>query len=196
MSATIAQIEHETAKMFNVEVSDIRSRRRKAPIAKARQIAMTVAHRLTSYSYPELGQKLGNFNTSTVQHNVKKIETLAKTDFELAKTLNNLTERVMRSATANIQEDLSRLADLITPMLADQLIGQLATLVANMPTKLPPARKVEPKKNVSADAAQAAFEQWQQDRFSPHEKFSLPVMENAMREFFAATEKAKNGEQS
>lgn len=73
-------IQKTVASFFNLKVSDLKSKKRKKVIAFPRQIAMYLARELTSDSFPEIGNKFGGKDHSTVIHAVNKVAGLIKTD--------------------------------------------------------------------------------------------------------------------
>lgn len=76
---TIETVQKIVADHFKLRVSDLKSKRRQRAFAHPRQIAMYLARKLTAASYPEIGEKFGGKDHTTVMHNVRKItETLDK----------------------------------------------------------------------------------------------------------------------
>jgi len=57
-----------------------------------RQIAMYLAKHLTDSSLPEIGRQFGGKHHTTVLHSVDKIEQQRKTDKDLNRMLNKLSE--------------------------------------------------------------------------------------------------------
>jgi chromosomal replication initiator protein len=57
-----------------------------------RQIAMYLAKQLTEASLPEIGRQFGGKHHTTVLHSVEKITELRKSDKDLNRLLNKLTE--------------------------------------------------------------------------------------------------------
>ncbi len=62
------------ASFFQTKISDLKSNRKHKVITYPRQIAMYLMRRHTSLSLPEIGQKFGGKDHSTVIHAIKKIE--------------------------------------------------------------------------------------------------------------------------
>jgi chromosomal replication initiator protein len=62
------------ASFFQTKISDLKSSRKHKVITYPRQIAMYLMRRYTSLSLPEIGQKFGGKDHSTVIHAIKKIE--------------------------------------------------------------------------------------------------------------------------
>lgn len=79
----IDQVQKAVADRFKIRVSDLRSKRRQKIIAFPRQIAMYLSRKLTSASYPEIGEKFGGKDHTTILHAVKKIEEALDTDLDL-----------------------------------------------------------------------------------------------------------------
>lgn len=80
---------------FNVKISDIKSSRRHKAIVLPRQIAMYLSRQLTSASYPEIGDKFGGKDHSTIIHAINKIEKLAEEDYNLRKNLELLKKMLI-----------------------------------------------------------------------------------------------------
>jgi len=75
---TPALILEETAKMFNLEVSQLTSKSRTRDLVHARQIGMYVCRELTELSYPQIGKEFGGRDHTTVIHAYEKVSTLMK----------------------------------------------------------------------------------------------------------------------
>ena len=83
-------IRDKTAAHFNVKVADLRGVRRQREIARPRQIAMYLSKTLTTRSLPDIGRVFDRDHT-TVMHAVKTIESLLKTDKNLAEDIRIIT---------------------------------------------------------------------------------------------------------
>ena len=59
-----------------------------------RQIAMYISRQLTSSSYPEIGDRFGGKDHSTIIHAIRKIEKLMEEDFQLKSTVENLKKEL------------------------------------------------------------------------------------------------------
>jgi chromosomal replication initiator protein len=84
-------IQRTVASFFNLKVADLKSKKRKKVIAFPRQIAMYLSRELTGDSYPEIGNKFGGKDHSTVIHAVNKIAVLLDTDPYTKNTIDALT---------------------------------------------------------------------------------------------------------
>lgn len=84
-------IQKTVASFFNLKVIDLKSKKRKKVIAFPRQIAMYLSRELTGDSYPEIGNKFGGKDHSTVIHAVNKITNLIDTDPYTKNTIDALT---------------------------------------------------------------------------------------------------------
>ena len=72
-------------------MADLKSKKRKKVIAFPRQIAMYLSRELTGDSYPEIGNKFGGKDHSTIIHAVNKIAVLLDTDPYTKNTIDALT---------------------------------------------------------------------------------------------------------
>jgi chromosomal replication initiator protein len=75
---TIEAVQSEVARQFGCHVSDLRGDKRTAEIAYARHIAMYLCRQLTEASLPQIGDRFGGRDHSTVLHAVNKIDRLLK----------------------------------------------------------------------------------------------------------------------
>ena len=75
---TIDLIQKEVGSFFDLSVKDLKSNQKQKKVSEPRQIAMFLSRKYTSSSFPEIGNKFGGKNHSTVVHAVKNIE--KKTD--------------------------------------------------------------------------------------------------------------------
>ena len=91
---TIESIQKEVANFYAMKVQDLKSDRKQKNIAVPRQVTMYLARRYTGASYPEIGEKFGGKDHSTVIHAVKKIENLMGKDPSLTKTVESLSKKI------------------------------------------------------------------------------------------------------
>jgi chromosomal replication initiator protein len=93
---TIDSIQSEVARQFGCYVSDLRGDRRSQDIAYARQIAMYLARELTDTSLPQIGDRFGGRDHTTVLYAVNKIKRLLNDDHDrhLHELIQGLTSRL------------------------------------------------------------------------------------------------------
>lgn len=87
---TIETIQREVAAYFNVRVSDLKSAKRHKSVTLPRQIAMFLSRKLTNSSFPEIGQRFGGKDHSTVISACRKIEDLLEKDLSTRTTVEAL----------------------------------------------------------------------------------------------------------
>ncbi len=85
------------ADFYNISSADLVKRSRKKEIVKPRQIAMFLLRDETKLSFPEIGQKLGGRDHSTVIHACEKIRGESNVDEPLKQELILIKERVYNS---------------------------------------------------------------------------------------------------
>ena len=66
------------------------SNRRPRTIARPRQIAMALAKELTNYSLPEIGDRFGGRDHTTVLYACRRIDALRASDTDIAEDYRNL----------------------------------------------------------------------------------------------------------
>jgi chromosomal replication initiator protein len=85
---SVEEIQKTVAAHFNIKVSDLKSAKRIKALVLPRQIAMYLSRQLTSSSYPEIGERFGGKDHSTIIHAIKKIEKQMEEDLQLRTTIN------------------------------------------------------------------------------------------------------------
>jgi chromosomal replication initiator protein len=78
------------ASYFGVKLHDLKGPKRHRAVSHPRMVAMYLARRLTSMSYPEIGSRFGGKDHSTVISAVRKIERLCGTDPAQRSVINTL----------------------------------------------------------------------------------------------------------
>jgi len=92
---SIEEIIKVTAARFNVKIPDMKSQKKNKELVFARQICMFLARELTASSYPDIGNKLGGRDHSTVIHAHNKIKRLKEEDKRTTDLLEELNETLL-----------------------------------------------------------------------------------------------------
>jgi hypothetical protein len=80
----VRTIIYAAAQHAGLQPLQIISHRHRAPLVRARHIAMFLAYDMTSMSFPAIGSQFDDRDHTTILHAVKKIERLIPTDCKLA----------------------------------------------------------------------------------------------------------------
>lgn len=91
---TVDDIIRVVADYFKIKAQDIKSERRLKSIALPRQIAMYIARTKLNCSFPELGEKFGGKDHSTIIHGVRKIEEKMKKDSNFKFIIEGLVKKI------------------------------------------------------------------------------------------------------
>ena len=91
---TIEAIQKAVAEQFGLRLVEIKAKNNSRAIVYPRQIAMYLAKHLTEASLPEIGRQFGGKHHTTVLHSVEKIDESRKTDKDLNRLINKLTEQL------------------------------------------------------------------------------------------------------
>lgn len=83
---TVEDIQRMVCDYFGVRLSDLKSKRRHRAIAYPRQVAMYLCRQRLGTSYPELGERFGGKDHTTVISSVRKIDGLLEADDEKTTT--------------------------------------------------------------------------------------------------------------
>lgn len=92
---TVEMIQKHVADHFKIKVSELKSDKRLKTYVIPRQIAIYICRELTKSSYPEIGDKFGGKDHSTIIHSVKKIEKQMTNDLEMKSVVDNLKKELM-----------------------------------------------------------------------------------------------------
>lgn len=85
------------ADFYSISLNDLTKRSRKKEVVKPRQIAMFLLREETKLSFPEIGQKLGGRDHSTVIHACEKIRSEEAGDEPMKQELVMIKERIYNS---------------------------------------------------------------------------------------------------
>lgn len=88
-------IQKSVAEYFNIRVSELKSDKRLKNLVIPRQIAIYLCREMTKSSYPEIGEKFGGKDHSTIIHSFKKISKLITSDAELKTTVDTLKRNLL-----------------------------------------------------------------------------------------------------
>ncbi|GIO69297.1 chromosomal replication initiator protein DnaA [Paenibacillus sp. FSL M7-1455] len=91
---TIQDIQQKVGEYYNLKLEDFKARKRTKAVAFPRQIAMYLSRELTDFSLPKIGEAFGGRDHTTVIHAHEKISQSLKTDQDLFKVINNITEKI------------------------------------------------------------------------------------------------------
>lgn len=91
---TIQDIQQRVGEFYGLKLEDFKARKRTKAVAFPRQIAMYLSRELTDYSLPKIGEAFGGRDHTTVIHAHEKISNQLKTDQELYKIIQTLTEKI------------------------------------------------------------------------------------------------------
>ena len=95
---TIDAIQSAVCETFHVHLTDLVSPRRSKDIALARHVAMYLTRRLTNLSYPNIGERFGHRDHTTVIHGERTIIRKTAEDQRLRATVEQI-ERYLQSRT-------------------------------------------------------------------------------------------------
>lgn len=93
---TVELIQKGVADHFNLKVADLKSDKRLKTFVQARQVAIWLCRDLTSASYPDIGNKFGGKDHSTVIHATKKIERQMTEDPQLANMIETIRNAILQ----------------------------------------------------------------------------------------------------
>ena len=87
---TVEAVQSKVADFYNLKISDLKSKRRHKNLAVPRQIAMYLCKTHLQVSFPELGNKFGGKDHTTVMHAVRKITKNIDNDVGTKSDVQNL----------------------------------------------------------------------------------------------------------
>ncbi|EKD52469.1 MAG: chromosomal replication initiation protein [uncultured bacterium] len=86
----VENIQSKVADYFSLKIADLKSKRRHRNLAVPRQIAMYLCKKHLTASFPELGNKFGGKDHTTVMHAVDKIKRCVSTDVTIRNDVEEL----------------------------------------------------------------------------------------------------------
>ncbi len=89
---TIDEIQRTVAAYYKITPQDLRSNKRSRLFSQPRQVAMYLCKQLTDSSYPMIGKMFGDRDHTTVLYAVGQVTKKLKTNQNLSRELNALTE--------------------------------------------------------------------------------------------------------
>jgi len=92
---SVEMIQKLVADHFKLKIADLKSDKRLKALVVPRQIAIYICRELTKCSYPEIGEKFGGKDHSTIIHSFKKIERLIPQNMELKNTVETLKRNLL-----------------------------------------------------------------------------------------------------
>lgn len=92
---TIEMIQKQVCDHFHIRLSELKSDKRLKNIVFPRQIAIFLCRELTKASYPEIGDKFGGKDHSTIIHSAKKIDKQLADDPALKDTIDGLKKTLI-----------------------------------------------------------------------------------------------------
>ncbi len=93
---TVDEIMKTVAAKFNIRIADLKSQKKNKNLVIPRQIAMYLARRLTSHSFPDIGAKIGGKDHSTVIYANNKIKDLLEKDPKIEVVVREIEESLNR----------------------------------------------------------------------------------------------------
>ncbi|MBP9708392.1 MAG: chromosomal replication initiator protein DnaA [Oligoflexales bacterium] len=91
---TIESIQKVVADYFKIKIVDIKGKKRHKALTTPRQIAMYLSRNMTKASFPEIGEKFGGKDHTTVMHAVKKVQKEITANYELKSNIESLERQL------------------------------------------------------------------------------------------------------
>jgi chromosomal replication initiator protein len=87
---TIEEIVKVVGSKLNIKISEIKSQKKNKNLVLARQVSMFIAREMTSASFPDIGNKIGGRDHSTVIYAHNKIKKIMETDRSLQDAIEEI----------------------------------------------------------------------------------------------------------
>ena len=91
---TVEHIQKVVADYYNVRLSDMLGKGRSRFIVRPRHFAMCLAREFTSHSLPEIGERFGGRDHTTVLNACRRVKELRESSNDMAEDYKNLSRRV------------------------------------------------------------------------------------------------------
>jgi chromosomal replication initiator protein len=93
---TVNIVQKVVARHYNMSVQQLLERTRRHSIARPRQVAMFLACKMTHASLPDIGQRFGGFDHTTIMYARDRIAALSEQDVNLKAELEGIARAVRR----------------------------------------------------------------------------------------------------
>ncbi|MCE5283546.1 MAG: chromosomal replication initiator protein DnaA [Deltaproteobacteria bacterium] len=95
---SIEEIIKAVSSKFNIKISDIKSQKKNKNLVMARQISMFLSREITSASFPDIGEKTGGRDHSTVIYANNKVRKMIEKDKTVRDIVEDLQETLLHKA--------------------------------------------------------------------------------------------------
>jgi chromosomal replication initiator protein len=93
---TVQLVQKVVARHYNMNIQQLLERTRRHSIARPRQVAMFLACRMTQASLPDIGQRFGGFDHTTVMYARDRIAALVEQDPNFKAEIENVARAIRR----------------------------------------------------------------------------------------------------
>jgi len=94
---SIEDITKVVCSQLNVKLPEIKSNKKNKNIVEARQVAMFLAREMTNASFPDIGEKIGGRDHSTVIYSFNKIKKKLQSDKLLIEMVEKIRNIIIRN---------------------------------------------------------------------------------------------------
>jgi chromosomal replication initiator protein len=91
---SVSSIIKTVCNYYNVNSSDVKSKKKNKSLVQPRQIAMYLSKQLTSYSFTEIGEEFGNRDHTTVMHACDRINSFISVNPEFKGVVDKLKKEI------------------------------------------------------------------------------------------------------
>jgi chromosomal replication initiator protein len=95
---SVEEIIKVVAGKMNVKIADIKAHNKNKNLVLARQVSMYLARKLTNFSYPDIGQKIGGRDHSTVIYANNKILKSMESNLNFTKMVQDIEDIIINKA--------------------------------------------------------------------------------------------------
>ena len=96
---SVEEIIKVVAGRMNVKIADVKAHNKNKNMVLARQVSMYLSRKLTNFSYPDIGQKIGGRDHSTVIYANNKITHAIETDLNFKKLIQDIEDSVIHKTS-------------------------------------------------------------------------------------------------
>jgi chromosomal replication initiator protein len=94
---TIDEIIKAVISKFNLKILDIKSQNKNKSVVLPRQVIMYLSRKLTNASFPDIGERIGGRDHSTVIYSNNKIKKLIEVDMKLKKIIDDIENSLIKN---------------------------------------------------------------------------------------------------
>lgn len=95
---TVEDVQRAVCNYFNISVTDLLGKNRSQKFSRPRHLAQYLCRKLTDFSFPDIAQKFGGKDHTSIIYACRKVEQASQRDSNTANVVNYLTKQITKGS--------------------------------------------------------------------------------------------------